>query len=337
MDRVVSRQSNFELLRLVAIFLIIFGHCLIRTGNAGIHEPYVRNVNGTIGSVLYAACVIGVNLFILISGYFGIRRVVKSVVRILIDTIVYASLAFFIGAMGGVPAVGDVHNIREFFGVINYENCWFVACYLQLVVLSPLIERSVKDIDYRTFCKFMLLLCIFNFYFSWRRGAINDHGYNITNFVFLYYIGRFLKHSENKNWLVWVQKYGLLIWVACSLLLAAYFNYRFVNYKWNSTLWCNFWGYNLPLVIMGSLGFFSFFSRLRIRSRAINKMAMTVFGIYILHTSPYFNPIGKSLQLDLYHVYGLWLIPFFALSIFVVCFLLSFLVEEAKNLLLNRK
>lgn len=101
MDRVVSRQSNFELLRLVAIFLIIFGHCLLRTGNAGIHEPYVQNLNGIIGSVLYAACVIGVNLFILISGYFGIRKVVKSVVKILIDTIVYGSLAFLVGAMGG--------------------------------------------------------------------------------------------------------------------------------------------------------------------------------------------------------------------------------------------
>lgn len=97
----MERKSTFELLRLVAIFLIIFGHCLLRTGNAGVYEPYVQNANSVIGSFLYALCVIGVNLFILISGYFGIRRVGKSVVKILIDCTVYGLIAFLIGKIGG--------------------------------------------------------------------------------------------------------------------------------------------------------------------------------------------------------------------------------------------
>lgn len=334
-EGVISRQSNFELLRLFAIFLVIFGHCLLRTGNAGVHEPYVQNLNGILGSLLYALCVIGVNLFILISGYFGIRKVVKSVVKILIDCVVYGSIAFLIGRMGGVAENG-VHSLKDLIGIINYDNWWFVASYLQLVVLSPLIERSLKDIDYNTFSYFIILLCVFNFYFSWRCGAINDHGYNITNFVFLYYIGRYLKKSEDKRWMTWTQKYGILIWVGCAFSLAAYFNFRFVHFKWNPTLWCNFWGYNIPLVMLGSVSCFAFFSHLKIQSRIINMMAMTVFGIYILHTSPYFNPIGKALTQDLYQIYGLWIIPCYALSIFVICFFISFPVEEVKRLLLKQ-
>lgn len=335
MDSVISRQSNFELLRLFAIFLVIFGHCLIRTGNAGVYEPYVQNLNGILGSFLYALCVIGVNLFILISGYFGIRKVVKSVIKILIDCAIYGGIAFLVGTLGGA-GINTAHGLSGFIDVINYNNWWFVACYLQLVILSPLIERSIKDIDYNSFSKFVILLCVFNFYFSWRCGAINSHGYNITNFVFLYYIGRYIRHSEDKRWMGWIQKYGLLLWLACSFLLAAYFNYRFVNYKWTSTLWCNFWGYNLPLVMLGSVSCFAFFSRLKIRSRIINMMAMTVFGIYIMHTSPYFNSVGKEFAQELYHLYGLWFIPCYAISIFVICFLLSFPVEEAKRSLLKR-
>lgn len=337
MDKVVLRQSNFELLRLVAIFLIIFGHCLLRTGNAGVYEPYVQNANSVIGSFLYALCVIGVNLFILISGYFGIRRVGKSVIKILIDCTVYGLIAFLIGKMGGAIEVNNVHGLHDFLSVIKYDNWWFVASYLQLVVLSPLIERSVKDIDYKSFSYFIILLCVFNFYFSWRCGAINDHGYNITNFIFLYYIGRFLRQSEDKKWMGWLQKHGVLLWIASSFLLASYFKYRFVNYKWTPTLWCNFWGYNLPLVMLGSVSCFASFSRLKIKSKLINRMAMTVFGIYILHTSPYVSPIGKAMVQNLYHIYGLLIIPCYALSIFIVCFLISFPIEEIKRKLLRNR
>ena len=66
-------------------------------------------------------------------------------------------------------------------------------------------------------------------------------------------------------------------------------------------------------------------------------MAMTVFGIYILHTSPYVSPIGKAMAQDLYHIYGLLIIPCYALSIFIVCFLISFPIEEIKRKLLRNR
>ena len=57
------RQSNLELLRIVAMFFIVVGHVFWHGFHqeASLHVP-VRSV-----------VIIGVNLFVLISGYFGIN------------------------------------------------------------------------------------------------------------------------------------------------------------------------------------------------------------------------------------------------------------------------
>lgn len=65
-SKLKTRESNFELLRLVAMFCIVFYHLLLH---------YVVPAQGD-GSVFYALWLplhIGVPLFVFISGYFGIR------------------------------------------------------------------------------------------------------------------------------------------------------------------------------------------------------------------------------------------------------------------------
>ena len=69
-----QRQSNIELLRLVAMFLIVVTHTnLFSLGRPKIDVFHTEPVWVSFRFALQSFTYIGVNLFILISGYFSIR------------------------------------------------------------------------------------------------------------------------------------------------------------------------------------------------------------------------------------------------------------------------
>lgn len=95
----LSRDSAFELLRLVSMLMIVTGHFLIRLDIAGYFHPYVPTISNILLTGFYAIMVIGVNLFVMISGYFGIHRVIKPSLRLITDCIIYGIIAFGIRCM----------------------------------------------------------------------------------------------------------------------------------------------------------------------------------------------------------------------------------------------
>lgn len=59
MERTKTRQSNFELLRLVAIFMIIVHHLVIRSAETcGYTHPYLFGQDGA-GGVIINSLVVG--------------------------------------------------------------------------------------------------------------------------------------------------------------------------------------------------------------------------------------------------------------------------------------
>lgn len=57
------RQSNFELLRIIAIFMVLVHHSLFEANTIGYKKVYTFD-DGYMGVILNSFCIIGVNLFI---------------------------------------------------------------------------------------------------------------------------------------------------------------------------------------------------------------------------------------------------------------------------------
>lgn len=79
-----ERNSSFELLRLCAQFFIVLYHMLLFLNGA----QFVNNTD-ILSNALWIPLHIGVPVFVIISGYWGIRPSIKGLLKLLITVSIY--------------------------------------------------------------------------------------------------------------------------------------------------------------------------------------------------------------------------------------------------------
>lgn len=295
------RDSNFELLRLLAMFGIIVHHLVIKgASTCGYVEAYDYNRDGVLGLLLNSLVVGGVDCFVLITGWFGIRHTMKGLVKILLETCLFGLISYIILLLLG----GDSFSISHLKDSMDFRFNWFVVSYMMLSLVSPIIERSLINLEFKEFKKWMILLCVFNFVFVLLLNRINDNGYNVVHFIFLYYIARFMKTMKDGGnlWYKRFEKYSLPIYIIMVLTLTL--GFLFLNEYRHAPKSIKWFGYNNPILLMASVAFFVSMAKMHLKSRWINYLASGVFGVFILHTTKYMIPYRNDITHDVYLNYG---------------------------------
>lgn len=80
----MNRQSNFELLRIVAMFLIVMYHLLLSSSAMPCYD-----YEEVMGQACWIPLHIAVVLFVLISGYFHIKASTRGIVKLILPVFVY--------------------------------------------------------------------------------------------------------------------------------------------------------------------------------------------------------------------------------------------------------
>lgn len=76
------RQSNFELLRIVAMFLVLIIHANFYSINPPTNEEILGHpLSSMMRYVVESLALVCVNVYIIISGYFGIKLKPKSILN----------------------------------------------------------------------------------------------------------------------------------------------------------------------------------------------------------------------------------------------------------------
>lgn len=74
-----DRQSNIEQLRIIAMLLVVFVHAnYFSLGTVSQSEILRDPYTSLIRIFLEQICIVGVNVFVLISGWFGIRPTLRG-------------------------------------------------------------------------------------------------------------------------------------------------------------------------------------------------------------------------------------------------------------------
>ena len=129
-----ERNSSIEVLRILAMLGIVIMHTNGPVMERGLETGFVwtQIENGIFNA--------GVSIFVLISGYFGIRRSTKKLIELESTVIFYAVLSAIVGYWFGSESL---LNIIKAFIPISTNCYWFISCYILLVIFSPYINKSI--------------------------------------------------------------------------------------------------------------------------------------------------------------------------------------------------
>ena len=266
------RDSNMELLRLVAQFVIVLYHLFLIYV-----EPYSEN---TFYKAIQIPLHIGVILFVLISGYFGIRATSKGFLR-LISMFTVFSIPEIVFSVQDAVNVKDIGKSLLFF---SHTHFWFIRTYVFLYLMSPVINKFLVDISDRQRIYLLASLFFICIYVGTTKGdAALTNGKNVLNFIFLYVLGDTLR----KKYCLF-ERFGKLLLFASFFLLNGMLVVSYCYFS-NSTIgkviWHISFPYSSPVLILSSVLFFLIFVKIKIKSGIINYFAKSSLAIYLIHAN----------------------------------------------------
>ena len=292
----IKRQSNLELLRILAMFLIVAHHFAVHGGGNLINT---FDFNHFWTQALSIGGKVGVNLFVLITGYFCIKSVPKfsSIFILWVSTFFYSSLiyALFLGT-------GRSFSLSECIWVIfpfTFNQYWFITCYVALVALIPYINLGVKNLSRLQYLTLLVLIVvpwsilptILSHPSLWgNKWYISDLGW----FVFLYLLAGYVRLYLSEH--PFLSKLGTLIpalltGLVSTLVWIAFCDYQYSKGNHNWGWWDYFALMNNFPTLLTSISIFVLFLKLNITySKIINTIAAAMLGVYLIHDNNFVRP-----------------------------------------------
>ena len=318
------RESNFELLRLVAMFFIVWYHLLLKFIVVEDETPIYK--------AMFLPLHVSVICFVLISGYFHIKPSVRGVAKLLTPLLVfYLPLTLYELSLNCIG--------KESLLFFSKSPYWFIRTYLYLFLIAPVLNSFIVTDKRR-----LTLLFVLGFMACYMGWLMHDQsmvdGKNLVLFMLIYVIGDCLKHyKEEIDKISLPVLCGIYLFLNISLvcLYTAYTN-TFIS----KAIWALSYPYCSPLLIINAVLLFLLFSKLHFISKSINTLASSVFSVYIIHQHHYvlYNLIGP-IVMSIYRLHNSPLIlilflGFFSLMIMFVCIMIDKFVETLYNFFIYR-
>lgn len=285
MPRPPVRDSNMELLRIMAMVLVMVVHANFRA--LPVPGPSALAANPTSALLQFLVeglSVIAVDVFVLLSGWYGIRPKMHRFAELLFQILFFTIIGVGVSEMlQPGSAVGSVDFWKRFF-MLGDGQYWFVKTYMGLYILSPVLNAYVEKASQRQFAWLLVAFFAFQSIFGWLWEATTwfKAGYSLTSFMGLYLLARYIRLYPLRCW-QWSRWVDLAIYLAVALTLTVV---MFVI-KRGGGLGGIFYYYNCPLVIVGAVHFVLMFSKFSLRSRLVNWLAVSAFAIYLTHSGTF--------------------------------------------------
>ena len=350
MQEKTTRKSNFELLRIVSMFFIVLYHTII-------HGHVIENSTNQgltmISNLLLFICIVHVNSYVLVSGYFQSKSTCKqSKVWSLINANwFYRVIIVIILTSVGAISLSKVQILKQIFVIDITDSYWFIKMYLALYLFSPFLNKLINQLTKNEYNKLLIILTVILSiipYFTGEQGFSNT-GYTIQHFIYLYLIGGYLrKYPIERSYLFkrcskqLKQVIFITIFIICAILnYIIYISSQslnnvnsLVNDITNNLILMSR-AYSNPIVIVQTIAFVLFFETLNIRSKIINNLATLTLGIYLVHDNPLMRGVlYQWLRIDNGPVSNYS----FILYIFIVSFAIYFtasLIEWIRQLIFH--
>lgn len=282
-----SRSANFDLLRIVATFMVIMMHFLWH-GNVLSECKY-----GTLSYYFFwgirAAVYPCVNCFVLLGGYFNCDKKIRisKIVELEIQTLFYSILGFSIALFIGSISI-NFKTLRETILPFSSESYWYVTCYIILLLIAPILNIAINNMKKS---ELQVVICLLFVVYSvvpmltvWPTNHFSM-GRDVPWFIELYLIAGYIKRfgiSTRIRTATGIYVGAVILLILSSFVIGILTNLVLGRATLTELLYVN----NSPLVLLESLALFLGFKQVEIQEnvgRIISKIAQCSFGAYLLH------------------------------------------------------
>lgn len=277
-----ARNHGVDTLRVVSMLMIValhvFGHggvlAALEAGSAGWYSAWV----------VYICLMISVNCFALTTGYvsvdsrFRASRVISLWLQMLAWSVAISALFRIFGDTAFQPRA-------TFFPVMS-GRWWYMTAYFGIVFFLPFIgplfdrisRRQASMLVFALVCMFSLLPSVFY------TDSFKLHGgYAMSWLGILALIGGYIKRFEPFKKL---RRSWILVYIICIACVCAW---KFIATGAGLAEPDRFIGFTSVFILLGSVAFFMFFSRIGIAG-GVRKVTAAVspvaLGVYLIHVHP---------------------------------------------------
>lgn len=345
----MKRQANFEVLRVVAMAMIVTLHFLQR---GGILVPLYEEINivNSTGWLIKSLCIVAANCYVLIAGYFLVeaewkcKKLFALVAQILFYSILIPLICMLFG-------IGDVRawSIYEWITAVlplQMEHYWFATAYVLMFVLSPVLAAGVKQLSKKQLEQVIGILLVYFCVFKSLSPillATDRYGYDYPWFICLFLIAAYIRLYGNKENGLQIGKVKLFtsakasagLYVVSALaifavsLVLGMITARIGKFDYYMNM---VFSYNHILTLLASLSFFYAFMYWEAKEnkvvRFVSKIAPYTFGVYLIHENVAIRDLWTGWFLVEKVKDSLLFVPYMILVIvclFVVCMAIDYI------------
>ncbi|MBO7526684.1 MAG: acyltransferase [Clostridia bacterium] len=267
------RDSKMEILRIIGMILIIMHHFACHGG--WIIDSATPVFNKYIIDLFKIGGKIGVNIFVMLSGYYLVKGKFKlsKFFKLIFEVFTYSMLIYIVFLISGRITFGFDSLIKNFLPVIFYQY-WFITIYIIVYLISPYINKLISQLQLKEYIILLAILLIIQCIIS----VISNNYFSYVGwFITIYMLGAFINLYGEKflsNF-----KVNLIVFILCYVIM----------FVFEAFLPWSIYSMNSIVCLVATISLFSLFSlsRAKCSNRIINLIASTTFGIYLIHDNNY--------------------------------------------------
>jgi len=335
-----ERHSSLELLRIISMLLIVAAHF-------SVHGEYPKptfetfGINYVILQILGSFAYVGVEAFMLITGYFLVmslknnyRKAIKMVSDILFYSVILLAVVWMFNLM---PLTTT--DILGSFSPWGYY--WFVTNYVIVLLLASYINQILIKLSRKQYLALLLIVGIATRVLPIMLfGHISITTGTIDYFILFYLIGGFIRlhvpeTQRNVRWLILSMAMFLL--VVSILLTLDYIALRMGKEELLGEV--HYLGLDTLPVDVCAIALFLYFRNLAWRNRVINEVARYTLDVYLIHENRLIMKVLWGGVLSNAIIYNKWFVVYAVLEIvavYVICTMIGWCKQRTWDIFFGK-
>ena len=288
--KIINRNTSIELLRIISMIMIMFHHFAY-------HGNFEWNFNEvTLPHLWYDFILmggkVGVDIFVLISGYFLIENTEKlfqpkKLLKFWGQVVFYSIMTYLLSVMLRLNAF-EIKQLIKVCLPITYPGWWFASTYFMLDLIHPFLNKLLHGLS-KTEYQYLILMMVLCWSIIPTATTQLFESNSLLWFVTLYGIAGYV-NLYGGNQKLQSKHYFSLYFMVLIITYTVSTTFLFLGTKkeeWSTHAIDFFEIERLPILLMAITLFMGFVTLQMNYHQWINMIASATFGVYLIHDSSY--------------------------------------------------